>query len=254
MAHRADTGGQMHSQADETTAQRQRACCVKAHANEALGYAKPSKPPLRIDRGLERVKRIAESDEECIALRVNFSPVGAFNGRAHDATMAYEQSRVTGVAQRPQELRRAFDIGEKESRRPAMLFRSLNAAIDYRAIVYLRQSLGTEKHCQAQSGASLIYLKPPVLRLITNSQASSPQCSSVPRVGAARTSTCAKRLHQIGVPIIEVVLQAEKMLGSTEAEARRIMRRIAAARGLHEKLSASRELWALDEALVALAN
>jgi DinB family protein len=63
-----------------------------------------------------------------------------------------------------------------------------------------------------------------------------------------------ERLHQIGVHIIEVVLQAEKMLGSTESEARRIMRRISAARGLHQDLSSSRELAALDEALADLAG
>lgn len=63
-----------------------------------------------------------------------------------------------------------------------------------------------------------------------------------------------ERLHQIGVHIVEVHLQAEKMLGATELEARRIIRRIAATRGLHEALSERHLLDELDTALATLGD
>jgi len=63
-----------------------------------------------------------------------------------------------------------------------------------------------------------------------------------------------ERLHQIGVHIVEVNLQAEKMLGATELEARRIVRRIAATRGMHEALSERHLPEELDRALATLAD
>lgn len=63
-----------------------------------------------------------------------------------------------------------------------------------------------------------------------------------------------ERLHQIGVHIVEVVVQAEKMLGATEPEARRIVRRIAATRGLHESANRQIALDALDAELTTLSD
>jgi hypothetical protein len=63
-------------------------------------------------------------------------------------------------------------------------------------------------------------------------------------------------MHQIGVHIVEVVIQTEKMLDPARVapEARRIVRRIAATRGLHERTSDVSSLEALDAELAAIAR
>lgn len=63
-----------------------------------------------------------------------------------------------------------------------------------------------------------------------------------------------ERLHQIGVHIVEVLIQAEKMLGEQESEVRRIARRIAAARGLHEGTSDEATLAGLDSRIAWLGE
>ena len=63
-----------------------------------------------------------------------------------------------------------------------------------------------------------------------------------------------ERLHQISAHLVEVVIQTEKMLGTRESEARRIVRRIAALRGMHEDRTPARELAQLDERITALAR
>jgi hypothetical protein len=63
-----------------------------------------------------------------------------------------------------------------------------------------------------------------------------------------------ERLHQIGVHVVEVVVQSEKMLGSVETEVRRIVRRIAAVRGLHEHASNSTVIADLDSRLERLGK
>lgn len=63
-----------------------------------------------------------------------------------------------------------------------------------------------------------------------------------------------ERLHQIGAHLVEVIVQTDKMLGTQESEARRIVRRIAAVRGLHERSSDGRTLAHLDAELGALAS
>jgi len=63
-----------------------------------------------------------------------------------------------------------------------------------------------------------------------------------------------ERMHQIGAHLIEVVVQAEKMLAIDDSEARRIVRRIAAVRGMHEGLSDPREIKRLDMELEQLVR
>jgi hypothetical protein len=65
-----------------------------------------------------------------------------------------------------------------------------------------------------------------------------------------------ERMHQIGVHIVEVVIQTEKMLDPARVgpEARRIVRRIAATRGLHERLSDASSLATLDAELSTIAR
>jgi len=63
-----------------------------------------------------------------------------------------------------------------------------------------------------------------------------------------------ERIHQIGAHLIEVLIQAEKMLGINDSEARRIVRRIAATRGMHEGLSEPSEIKRLDLELERLAQ
>jgi hypothetical protein len=65
-----------------------------------------------------------------------------------------------------------------------------------------------------------------------------------------------ERMHQIGVHIVEVVIQTEKMLDPAHVppEARRIVRRIAATRGLHERTSDASSLATLDAELSAIAR
>ena len=63
-----------------------------------------------------------------------------------------------------------------------------------------------------------------------------------------------ERLHQIAVHLVEVIVQAEKMLGEREPEPRRIVRRITAAREMHERLSPAIELRRLDDELEKLVR
>lgn len=63
-----------------------------------------------------------------------------------------------------------------------------------------------------------------------------------------------ERIHQIAAHLVEVIIQAEKMLGTTtESEARRICRRIAYTRGLHHVLGDPHRSDALDIRLAELA-
>ena len=64
-----------------------------------------------------------------------------------------------------------------------------------------------------------------------------------------------ERLHQIAAHLVEVTLQAEKMIraaGESDGEARQIARRIWSWRGRHERLSRPELLVALDEELAAI--
>jgi hypothetical protein len=63
-----------------------------------------------------------------------------------------------------------------------------------------------------------------------------------------------ERLHQIGVHLVEVIVQTEKMLGERESEARRIVRRIAAVRGLHVGSSTPAVVDSLDAQLAQLGR
>jgi DinB superfamily len=66
--------------------------------------------------------------------------------------------------------------------------------------------------------------------------------------------TVRMRSHQIGVHLIESVIQAEKCLGAEGAsESRRILRRAAAVRGAHERWSSSAVRATLDELYQRLA-
>ena len=66
--------------------------------------------------------------------------------------------------------------------------------------------------------------------------------------------TVRERIHRVATHFVEVNVQAEKMLGSPDGEARRILRRLLAARGLHEGASDAALRSALDRDLVALAR
>jgi hypothetical protein len=66
-----------------------------------------------------------------------------------------------------------------------------------------------------------------------------------------------ERLHQIGVHVVEVTLQTEKMLynaGVTDGEARRILRCVWRTRGLHERTSTGAQLADLDQHFDELAR
>jgi hypothetical protein len=63
-----------------------------------------------------------------------------------------------------------------------------------------------------------------------------------------------ERIHQIGAHLIEVLIQTEKMLGINDSEVRRIVRRIAATRGMHEAFSEPSEIRRLDLELERLAQ
>ncbi len=64
-----------------------------------------------------------------------------------------------------------------------------------------------------------------------------------------------ERIHQIAAHLVEVIVQTEKMLGTTgESEAGRIVRRIAYARGMHERATDPARLATLDAALSAIAT
>jgi hypothetical protein len=63
-----------------------------------------------------------------------------------------------------------------------------------------------------------------------------------------------ERLHQVGAHLVEVTVQAEKMLGATDSEARRVVRRIAATRGIHEALSDPSDITRLDIELERLVR
>jgi hypothetical protein len=63
-----------------------------------------------------------------------------------------------------------------------------------------------------------------------------------------------ERIHQIGAHLVEVIVQSEKMLGERESEARRIVRRIAAVRGLHLGSSTPAQVERLDAQLAQLGR
>jgi hypothetical protein len=65
-----------------------------------------------------------------------------------------------------------------------------------------------------------------------------------------------ERMHQIGVHLVEVILQAEKMIDRTApgAEARRIVKRIESARAMHQQRSGAAVLSRLDAELEAIAR
>jgi hypothetical protein len=64
-----------------------------------------------------------------------------------------------------------------------------------------------------------------------------------------------ERLHQIAAHLVEATIQAEKMLGETSGgEARRIVRRIWATRGMHERVSPRGVLDGLNDQLRGLAQ
>lgn len=71
--------------------------------------------------------------------------------------------------------------------------------------------------------------------------------------GSARIDV-RERIHQISAHLVEVVVQAEKMLGARDPEARRVVRRIAAIRGFHEGLSDPMDIAGLDGQLEQLAR
>lgn len=54
--------------------------------------------------------------------------------------------------------------------------------------------------------------------------------------------------------LVEVIVQSEKMLGSRESEARRIVRRIAATRGMHAQATKGASIAHLDMQLAELAR
>lgn len=64
-----------------------------------------------------------------------------------------------------------------------------------------------------------------------------------------------RRLHQVGAHLIETVLQVEKALaGDGHTEARRIMRRCCATRGLHEGWTRPADRVTLDDRYIKLAE
>lgn len=66
-----------------------------------------------------------------------------------------------------------------------------------------------------------------------------------------------ERLHQMAAHLVEVTLQSEKMLdaaGERSTEARRILRRVWATRGRHERASAPETVTMLDAQLAAIAR
>jgi len=81
-----------------------------------------------------------------------------------------------------------------------------------------------------------------------------PAALNRPSVWGTAEVDVRERMHQIGVHLVEVLVQSEKMLGSRETEARRIARRIAATRGMHVRASPAATIAHLDIQLAELAR
>ena len=81
-----------------------------------------------------------------------------------------------------------------------------------------------------------------------------PDALARPSVWGSAVIDVRDRMHQIGVHTVDVVMQTEKMLGIDGSDARRVVRRIAATRGLHEALSDPATIARLDEQLAWIAQ
>ena len=81
-----------------------------------------------------------------------------------------------------------------------------------------------------------------------------PNVLTRPSIWGRVTIDVRERLHQVGAHLVEVIAQTEKMLGTREPEARRIMRRVRAVRGMHQALTEPAALARLDRELDDLAS
>jgi hypothetical protein len=93
----------------------ERIACVDAHTNSQLDVR-----PTVLEEGAlallgcgERIARIREGDEEAVALRVDLDSSVPQEARAEQPAVVCQDIRVS-VAERAQQLRRPFDVGEQE--------------------------------------------------------------------------------------------------------------------------------------------
>ncbi len=97
MAGRTDPRRPVHADPDVALAADPRLPRVQTHPHLDLGALRPGvrrEIALRVDRGLKRVLRRPEGDEERVTLRIDFLPAVGFEGGPQDPLMLAEHVSV----------------------------------------------------------------------------------------------------------------------------------------------------------------
>ena len=116
VAGRADAGGAVHRKPQVAVGRERRVTGVDPHPHSDRGPFRPclfGQRALCSDGCLDGVLRAAERDEERVALRVDLLAARLLEGPAQEPAVRREHVAV-GVAQLPEEDRRALDVGEQK--------------------------------------------------------------------------------------------------------------------------------------------